>query len=158
MKIEMKRTLVLFTLLFFSFSMLCAVPGPDFPKRGHKNFHGKRMMEEDVDFRLLFIKATKLNDFYNFGLVFSQPVNPESINTENFILNGKVIPLENIRFSKNYRTVDFFVDEKTVLWTDANMDLVIKDVESIRGNIIEPVVINNFKFENDYKLIKKLEK
>jgi len=154
----MKRNLFLFTILIFSFSMLFAVPDPAFPKKGHKNFHGKRMMEEDTEFRLLFIRAIEFPESFNFGLVFSQPVNPESINSETLLLNGNVIPIGNIRFSKNYRTVDFFVDKKAALFTNENIELIVKDVESINGNKIEPVLIKNFQPETDYKMMRKIER
>jgi len=158
MKLEMKRKLVLLTLLFFSFSTLVAAPGYDFHKKGHKNFHGKRMMEEDGEFYLLFVEAKEIPDFYNFKFVFSQPVNPKSLENENFLLNGNEIHFEKIRFSKNYMAIDFLITPEAANFAEDNNDLLIKGIESINGNIIEPVVIKNFQIEKDYKLMRKFER
>lgn len=167
---EMKRNSVFITLLFFSFTLLFAAPDSDFHKRGHKNFHGKRMMKEDGEFRLLYVRAAAVPGYYNFGVVFSQPVNPDSITSDNFLMNGNIIPLENIRFSKNYRTVDFFVKADALILPGRNNtaydntrlneqiepdELIIKDIESISGKKTEPVVIKNFQINKEYRMMKK---
>lgn len=160
MNIEMKRKLVLLTLLFFSFSLLCAqpAPGPGFHKKGYRNFHGRRMMEESSEMHLLFVKAKELPDIYCFKFVFSQPVNPESMNTDSFLVNGNEIHFEKMRLSKNYREIDFIVHSENADWFEENMELTVKEIESITGNKMEPVVIENFELDEDYKLIKKDER
>lgn len=113
------------------------------------------MVQEDSEFRLLVLTTENNNESCNFELIFSQPVNPDSINSENFVINGKIIPLENLRFSKNYRTVDFFIETASFQLTEENVELIIKDIESINGNKIETVTIPNLQSEKVYRLQKK---
>jgi len=155
---EMKRKLVFLTLLFFSFAILFAAPGPGFPERGHKNFHGKRIWEDASEFHLLFVEAKKFPGIYNFKFVFSQPVNPISLGNENFFLNGNEIHFEKTRFSKNYIVVDFLIDSEAVDLTEENNELIIKNLESINGIKLEPVVIKNFQADKEYKLMRKPER
>jgi len=115
------------------------------------------MLEEDDKCFVLFIKATEFPDCDSFKIVFSQPVNPESINDDNFLLNGNKINPKKIMFSKNYRIIDFIADFDNSVWLEENNELIVKDIESISGNKIEPVIIKNFQIEKDFKLMKKLK-
>lgn len=155
MNFRMKRRLVFKIFLLFSLPMLFAAPEYGMHKKGHKNFHGRRMMNEEGGFTLLYLKTNQLPESYNFELIFSEPVDPESINEENFLLNGNQIQLEKLRLSKNYRAIDFFVNSTPSNMMEGYSELLIKDIKSINGKIIEPVLIENFQLGQEYPFLKK---
>lgn len=176
MFITMKKRIILFTLLIFSsFAVFAEPPAPPMslppppakgPRMNHRNFHGKRMIDEEIDFKMIFVKATNTPNNIFFELIFTQPVNPQSVTEENFLINGKTLPIKMIRFSKNYRSVHCFIDQEAFLTQvtrgqtsndtqGQTFDLEIKNIESIKGDTIEPVEFKSFHTDEEYRYLRR---
>ena len=163
MFIKMKKKILLLISLSFSLAPIFSEPPePPFPlpppsvkepHMNHRNFHGKRMIDEDIDFQLMFIKATKTPNSVLFELIFTKPVNPETVSKDNFLFNGKTLSVKLIRFSKNYRAINYFIEHNDFSPADQAFDLEIKNIESIGGEITKAVKFKNFRTDEEYRYL-----
>lgn len=125
-------------------------PGPRKPGK-HKNFHGKRFIDENRDFKVVIIRTFDISDMILMEVLFNGPVDSESIHSDCIKVNHTPVDFNQLRFSKN-RSSFRFILSKAVLNEDKDSFLFeMEKIKSINGNEMPSVELKNCTLSSEYR-------
>lgn len=101
-------------------------------------YRGNRILLGDGDFALQNIKTERINsDTVALEVTFSQSVNPRTFTANSIFIDGKAISSKTkFSFNKKGDTI-----KVSLSVPNENFTLMIKDVESFDGTVLEPITI-----------------
>lgn len=126
-------------------------PEPHNPKRNYRNFHGKRFINEDREFKAVVIRSFDISDVFLIEVFFNCPIESNSLQSECIKINDMPVDLNQLRFSKNRNSIRMVFPKETFNKGEVTFSFELRKIKAINGNEIIPVTFNNCQFSSEYR-------
>lgn len=155
----MKKTLIVLLLSFFVAFLFANPPMPRHEKfesrRDYRNFHGKRFVDRDKDFKPVIVKFLEIPEEFIIEVVFNSPIAPESIQCKCIMINDVSIDSPYLLFSKRRNAFRFTVPKEIIESRDNGLSLNISGIRSVNGTLMKPVEFKDCVFISEYRFFER---
>ena len=126
-------------------------PGPHNPKRNYRNFHGKRFINEEREFKAVVIRSFDISDVFLIEVLFNGPIESNSLQPECIKFNDVPVDLNRLRFSKNRNSIRMVFPKEAFSGSEETFSFELRKIKSISGNEIIPVTFKKCQFSSEYR-------